>query len=496
MANSSHLMPLKTVFQTDGAGQVGLTNILDNARQKLIAEFNTKKTKKETSALEDQLNEIFYPENETQFSRDYGRAVAEATKQDIIETFANFNIEDNKGNGEGSSKGKKGKQYSNTQRIKQSNFQNSVMEAEKIMKHLKNQIELLPENDQNRIEVEKKLLKVKEYVSKGNAILRDFYKGNNRTAQFIKLSNTDTETDTNKVIETINNLNSFITTAKGMKDPGAAGKVFEKALASINFYEKSVNQAFGEINQILAGDNQVSRHFSSRLLNVKYEIHSSLKDDESVKDVHGFTYKDENITYSYQPTAEKKGKMDVFITYDDGSGVSPFRVSAKRWGTGYGDLGETSIDAAITRSSKNLSVPEAYKFAILKPNKDRFKQNILPKFQASDIAHEFAKIALKTDIAMGLSQKKGYADVLIIDTGVRIKVINIEDVIGNLRDKEGHSLSGYDEGIIEDSALSVYRKIGSIHTKRTSSYLGIMTSTLNKMKVTINLSAKNFSNKK
>lgn len=485
MANSSHLMPLKTVFQTDGAGQTGLTNILDNARQKLITEFNRKKTKKETNALEEQLNEIFYPKKETQFSRDYGRAVAEATKQDIIETFANFDIENNKENGEGSSKGKRGKQYSNTQRIKQSNFESSVKEAEKIMRDLKNQIELLPEDDQNRIEVEKKLLKVKEYVSKGNAVLRNFYKGNNRTAQFIKLSNGD------GVIEIINELNSFIATAKGMKDPGAAGKVFEKALASINFYEQSINQVFGETNQILAGDNQVSRHFSSGLLNVKYEIHSSLKNDESVKDVHGFSYTDENITYSYQPTAEKKGKMDVLIAYDDGSGISQFRASAKRWGTGHGNLGETSIDAAITRSSKNLSVPEAYKFAILKPNKDRFKQNILPKFQASDIAHEFAKIALKTDIAMGLSQKKGYADVLIIDTGVCIKVINLEDIIGNLRDKEGHSLSGYDKGAIENNALNVYRKIGLIHTKRTSSYLGIMTSTLNKMKVTINMSGLN-----
>jgi len=44
-------------------------------------------------------------------------------------------------------------------------------------------------------------------------------------------------------------------------------------------------------------------------------------------------------------------------------------VSAKRWSRGFGDLGETSIDAGITRAA-GQSVAEAYKFAVLTPNKD------------------------------------------------------------------------------------------------------------------------------
>ena len=162
-------------------------------------------------------------------------------------------------------------------------------------------------------------------------------------------------------------------------------------------------------------------------------------------------------------------------------------LSAKRWSRGFGDLGETSIDAGITRAA-GQSVAEAYKFAVLTPSRD-WLNGETPNYLAAQAAHDFAIMALKSDIAMGLNQGKaasgaGYANVLIIDTGTAIKVRDLSEIVLSTK----HQLSKYSPGEIQSSAASIYNSMANLTKGRTQSYLALMTSTLNKMKVTINLS--------
>ena len=99
-------------------------------------------------------------------------------------------------------------------------------------------------------------------------------------------------------------------------------------------------------------------------------------------------------------------------------------------------------------------------------------------------AHEFAKMALKADVAMGLSQKTGYANVLVVNNGKEIKVYDLFDIVKN------NNLAGYNIGMIENEANKAYEKIESLIRDRTNTYLNLMTLALQKMKVTINLSTK------
>jgi hypothetical protein len=98
-------------------------------------------------------------------------------------------------------------------------------------------------------------------------------------------------------------------------------------------------------------------------------------------------------------------------------------------------------------------------------------------------AHEFAKLAIKADIAMGLSQESGYADTLVIDTGSSIKVY---DIVAIVRNKD-LNLSGYNEEDINKDAIENYYRIKNIRKARTTAYLMGMFSSLEKMKVTMYL---------
>jgi hypothetical protein len=54
----------------------------------------------------------------------------------------------------------------------------------------------------------------------------------------------------------------------------------------------------------------------------------------------------------------------VFQTNADPNVGEDYRLSAKHWSHGYGDLGHTSIDAGISRSG-GISIAEAYKLAVI-----------------------------------------------------------------------------------------------------------------------------------
>jgi hypothetical protein len=82
---------------------------------------------------------------------------------------------------------------------------------------------------------------------------------------------------------------------------------------------------------------------------------------------------------------------------------------------------------------------------------------------------------------MGLNQKQGYANVLVVNTGSAIVVKDLTSIVTNA------NLSGYSNEIIKNTALDAYDRIRQVASGRTVAYLGLMTSMLNKMKVTINM---------
>jgi hypothetical protein len=65
-------------------------------------------------------------------------------------------------------------------------------------------------------------------------------------------------------------------------------------------------------------------------------------------------------TYKYNPSTPKQGKMDVSFKYQTRGKERQYRISAKRWGKGHGNLGETNLLAALARSAGNQSAVEAY----------------------------------------------------------------------------------------------------------------------------------------
>jgi hypothetical protein len=74
----------------------------------------------------------------------------------------------------------------------------------------------------------------------------------------------------------------------------------------------------------------------------------------------------------------------------------------------------------------------------------------VPSFSAVDIAHDFATLAIKSDIAMGLNQKEGYANILVVDTGSAIKVRDLATIVNNGK------LNKYNEGSIKSVANQAY----------------------------------------
>ena len=465
---------LKAVL--DGTqGQQELSKILSNARESILNDINSKKSKANIGALEGKLNRIFYPVGITAISSDYyNRRMATSTDEQLTKIFNNFNFEDNTTG-----------HHSATTAIAPSTLQRSMNSAAVSLKTLLEQISKT-DSVTELAHLENLQHKVEELISQGQYILDNA----ERSMQFGQ--ERITGESFNNAIKIINQLMAF-SKALSVPDfvtPQEAGILFEEALALTNFVNESSNDIVNEELRKMAtsltqfGAEAISRGDSGL---ISYSASIDLLDAKEAKS-RGFKVSKGNAsyTYSYNPSSARQGKMDVQLMYNDGN-KDDYRVSAKRWSRGFGDLGETSIDAGISRAA-GQSVAEAYKFAVLTPNKD-WLNNETPNYLAAQAAHDFATLALKSDIAMGLNQGKsasgaGYANVLVVDTGSSIKVRSLADIVLSTTT----NLSKYNPSIIESSAEGIYNSMTNLYKGRTQSYLALMTSTLNKMKVTINLS--------
>ena len=464
---------LKTVLDGN-EGQSELSSILNNATDEIRKDLEAKKTRANLVELEEWLNNIFYPVGVTTISADYyNQRMSTSTEKQLNEVFNNFDFESNKTG-----------HYNAKAAISPETLRRAIDGAGKNLKTLIQQISNMDSsaNLEHLLGLKKTLIAL---IREANSILKNA----ERTFQFgdERIAGQDFE----KVLPIINQLMAF-SKALAVPDfisPQEAGILFEKALALTNFVDDITDDTVDEELREIA--LAVGHYGSETFLRgnaglVTYTVSSNAIGKRKAKK-NGFKINQGNASYSYSynPSSAKQGKMDVQLVFP-GEGMENYRVSAKRWSKGYGDLGETSIDAGISRAS-GISVAEAYKFAVLKPKKDWANQEV-PNYIAASSAHEFAKFALKTDIAMGLNQGvqqsgAGYANVLVVDTSSQIKVFDLAEIV------EKAELYRYNASGVESEANKAYRALSQVTTGRTQSYLGLMTSTLNKMKVTIKMKA-------
>lgn len=470
-------MAIKLKQVLDGnQGQQDLTTILANATNEIKANILNKKSEANIYALENYLNGIFYPTGNTQISTEYLLdRTAQASEAEILEVFNNFNFEDN-------TSGK----MKNQQAINKTTVETLINSVEKNLEIISKKISNLESFTSEQM-LEELRVKSEQLIVQAQKIVN--------SAEMIKMFGKEgfiTGDSFQQLKPVINQLKAFsnVLSIPDFVTPQEAGLLFEKALAKVNFVELAEDQIVDEfLNQALFGAETIRRGGKNDIGLVSYNINANIKENQKQQGLTAFTLSQGQMTISYDPFSAKQGKMDVQLNYN-ASNAEDYRISAKRWSRGHGDLGETSIDAGITRAA-GLSVAEAYKYAVLKPSADWAPpKNEVPAYLAYEQAHRLAKIAISSDIAMGLNQGvtssgAGYANLLVIDTGSAIKVKNLADFIYDADEK--NVLSKYNASEIENSALQIYRKMARIQEGRSSTYLGLMTSVLNKMKVTINV---------
>lgn len=469
-------MAIKLKQVLDGnQGQQDLASVLAKATNEIKFDILSKRSNIEVHKLQGRLHNIFYPTGISQISQDYLLSrIATATEEEIIQAFQSFDFENNMSGG----------QIKNTRSINKE----TVL---RIINSVRKNLEITGEkiSNLNSLTTEKILedftTRVDSLINQANEIMA--------SAELTKMGFI-TKDSFNQLIPIVNQLAevSTILSQQDFVSPQEAGLLFEKALAKVNFIKMAEDQIVDElVDQAVFGAESIRRGGKNNKGPVSYSINAKVVEDRKNQAPTGFTLSQGAMTIKYDPFAAKQGKMDVQLYYNTPNAKN-YRISAKRWSKGYGDLGETSIDAGITRAA-GIGVAEAYKYAVLRPQKDWAEpKNEIPVYSAWEDAHAFAKIAISSDIAMGLNQGKtasgaGYANLLVIDTGEAIKVRNLADII--IDADKTKILSGYDAETVGSNALAVYRKMARIQQGRSNTYLGLMTSVLNKMKVTIRLKA-------
>ena len=470
---------LKTAL--DGtAGQQELSGILQEAKNNILDEVRRKRTNNNIQNLEGQLNNLFYPKGERKNFSDFLNEIELTSKEETLETIFNkFDFED---------KNTWENNYQSNQYIKNTTLTKAIEDLKNVISKIES-----TSNYMNIETLSNALRQCNSYIEKGNVILKQ-----EMTKFFGDKSYLFNSKEAVEIINLANTLNKMINNPNRITN-AKAGEIFEKALARVNFIEQYSEDIIFNGKDL----DLTNYHFGSKLTErgsgnlINFTIKTNLVDDgkilEKVNNKYNANFKiDEKnmeISYSYNPYAAKQGKMDVSIKLPD-ENVEPYRISAKNWmHNGTGDLGNTNIFGGIARSvNGNMTVINAYKLAVLKPKEDQMDSNgdKVPNNISANEAHEFAKAALKADIAMGLSQKTGYANVLVVNNGKEIKVYDLVDIVEN----KNNNLAGYNNGTIEGAANNAYEKIESLIRDRTNTYLNLMTLALQKMKVTINLNAK------
>lgn len=371
----------------------------------------------------------------------------------------------------------------------------SVGTLQKAAKNISTKIDMLHmvlNNNPQSKDIQNIVQALEKMVKYANGILKQAektYNAGGKTAKTFSSSQLTDASQVENVVKLINLLyaaDDFFT----KHNLGEVGFVFEDALAlTNNTIDGEIYQTTDQlIDMFVMGGESISRGVGPSTITHTIQFKKGREDSDFAKmasavrgnNNYKIDYENLTITYSYSPGAKRFGKMDVLIKGKDG--VFPdYRVSAKHWKSGYGDVGWTSIDAGVTRAVG--SVIDIYKLALLAPSRDMMGDTGVPSGAERDIAHEMAILALKSDLVMGYNQgvqkNGGYADTIVIKSAKGITVYNAATIA--LRAE----LTNYNKASLNAKINSIYMGLGPSH--RTSSFLMQATSLLNQEKVTVRL---------
>lgn len=482
-------------------GQQRAVERLNAAKEWLINEAKGKRAISNLQTVANELNGLFYPKDGTPTSalvQEYQQEILDISLRTIEKAFSNMDFtNDNWWKNTKINKGEK--------TVSDTTLQNWINKAETNLKVIENLLSSTP-NAKSLLEAQSQLQNViqnaKNFINKASA---DYELFGGRTKGGVTAYTLGSLGD--EAVKLVKQMRALdiITRSGANYSPTDFGNAFEKALARANASIKDngvpevVNDMLEEMFKV--GGNPVGRGTSrSGIVNMTANFDKALSKNKQKaysKDKN-FKISDDNFeaTYTYDPTADKMGKMDVILKFPTkNSGViEDLRVSAKNW-TSSRSLGGTSIDAALNRAVGN-TLAELYKFSMLDSTKDAWikeKGRKKAEWKCKNAGHDLAKIALATDIVMGLNQGQaasgGLANVLVINDQQKIHVIDITELVTNM-DKINKYLKYNDSkaSSIEANALNIYKSI-KIKKGRTETYMGLMTSTLNKMSVAYELSS-------
>lgn len=467
----SMLQGLKWVFSNQG--QASISSALIAARQAISNDIKSKQTQIEVESFETTLNDLFYGPTPLSYVVQYQENMKKKAEKTILDRFNSMNLEN-------------GANLSYNKYVKNTTVMNKIDRIKSQLVKVQ-QIALSAKNNQDIAKIENQINQIAlEAETAFQQVNAEYDFGFDKGGQYISLA-TSAGGRLKEALIKLDNMNKAIA---GGQNPSSteAGDFFEDAVSKAapdaikNMTDGVVNDAIG----IITGKESVSRG-QSGILQYTAKI-SKYRMDELKKEKNShFKISKDNMTatYSYNPGEARQGKMDVQIQYLDGAG--DIRISAKNWRSQLSDsLGETSIDAAIARTG-GKKIIEYYRYALLNTSKDQYKNSA--SWKCAQSAHELAKLAIAADIAMGVSQQKNYANILVVDTGNAIKVRDLSKLLQGFEQNDGMTvLQIYNEGRIEETVQNDYRKIRNISSPgRSEAFQMFAASTLNGIKVSLNL---------
>ncbi len=469
----SMLHGLKWVFSNQGQGNINAALI--NARQTLSNDIKNKQTQIQVEKFEEVLNSLFYGPEPPDYVLDYQKKMSESAEKTILERFNAMDLE---ASINGSS--------SYNQYVKDTTVINKISKIKQQLIKIQG-MALNTKSAQDMIKVENT---INQIISEAEAAFQQvnaeydfaFDKG----GQYISFA-TNAGARLKEALIKLDNMNKAIANGQNPNNL-EVGNFLEEALTASakNAVENMTNDVFDDLVGKKTGDTPVVRGETgilSYIAKVSGYRQNQIKGSKNSN--FKISKKNMTATYSYNPGAEKKGKMDVQIQYQDGTG--DIRISAKNWQSSASkSLGETSIDAAIARTS-GRKIIEYYRFALIDASKDQYKHSVT--WQCAQSAHELAKLAIAADIAMGISQKENYANILVVDTGSAIRVRDLSKLLQGFEQNDGMAvLQNYNEQKIEKDIQNDYRKIRNTKSPgRSESFQAFAASTLNGIKVSLNL---------
>lgn len=267
----------------------------------------------------------------------------------------------------------------------------------------------------------------------------------------------------------------------------AIGDVFEQGIAKFasnreKWVDGITNSLIDEATTRITGGNVMGRGGGLIEL-VEMRMDNKHSSNETFNLVETSKSGDITMTTTYDTGSARQIKMDVELNIKGnnyGSDMQSFRISAKNWSrTGAsGSLGETNLLSALSRSS----------------NKQRqFSMGMLSNY-ADEAAFELGRLSIMADIAAGLSQESGYADTLVINTGSKIRVIDIGSAIeaameAGFNSGRGVTLYGYHyEALKQTARQTLFNGLrGKKSPGRTKLYLQLYYGYLQQVKVSMSI---------